>query len=138
MKDQERFLKIDYQLSPLPKHKEQQAITTVNIQVPPQAALGAVVPSTPNAMPNNVLREDSLQPSITSSPPATLSTSQLPSLTTTMPQPQFAYGDINVLSTNQLSQHLMVNSQVSSCYFISLADSPFFPMVCKHTKQPKR
>ena len=112
LKDQERMLKIEPQLSPLPKHKEQQAISSVNLQVPPQAALGAVVPSTQNAMPNNVLREDNLQPSITSSPPATLSTTQLPSLTTTMPQPQFAYSDINVLSTNQLSQHLMVNSQV--------------------------
>lgn len=113
MKDQERALKIEPQLSPLPKHKEQ-AISSVNLQVPPQTALGAVVPSTPNAMPNNVLREDNLQPTITSSPPATLSTTQLPSLTTTMPQPQFAYSDINVLSTNQLGQHLMVNSQVIS------------------------
>lgn len=112
LKDQELFLKIEPQLSPLPKHKEQQAISTVNIQVPPQAALGAVVPSTPIAMPNNVLREDNLQPSITSSPPATLSTGQLPSLTTSMPQPQFAYSDINVLNTGQLSQHLMINSQL--------------------------
>lgn len=116
LKDQERYLKIEPQLSPLPKHKEQQAITSVNIQVPPQPALGNVVPSTPNAIPNSVLHEETLQSvSITSSPPATLSTApQLSSLSSTsLAQPQFAYGDINVLSTTQLSQHLTINSQVS-------------------------
>uniref|UniRef100_T1DC70 CCR4-NOT transcription complex subunit 1 n=1 Tax=Cupiennius salei TaxID=6928 RepID=T1DC70_CUPSA len=112
LKDQERLLKIEPQLSPLPKHKEQQAITSVNIQVPPQSALGNVVPSTPSAIPNNVLREDSLQASIASSPPATLSTTQLSSLSTSMPQPQFTYADINILSTTQLNQHIVVNAQL--------------------------
>ncbi|XP_035217967.1 CCR4-NOT transcription complex subunit 1-like [Stegodyphus dumicola] len=114
LKDQERLLKIEPQLSPLPKHKEQQVISSVNMQVPAQPALGNVVPSTPNPMPNNVLHEETIQNvPISSSPPiVSLTSTQLPPISTSMPQPQFSYSDINVLSVGQLNQHLLINSQL--------------------------
>ncbi|XP_054715657.1 CCR4-NOT transcription complex subunit 1-like [Uloborus diversus] len=113
LKDQERYLKIEPQLSPLPKHKEQQVITAVNIQVPQQPSLGAVLAAPPNPIPNNVLHEENLQNvSINNSPPATIQAAPLAPLSTTMPQPQFSYGDINILSTNHLNQHLLINTQI--------------------------
>ncbi|CAL1280479.1 unnamed protein product [Larinioides sclopetarius] len=111
LKDQDRLLKIDSQLSPLPKHKEQQAIGSGNIQVPPQPALSNVVPPTANPLANNVLHEENL-PTL-GSPPTTLSSGQIPPLCAAAPpQPHFAYGDINIGNTAQIAQHLNINNTI--------------------------
>ncbi|KAF8774617.1 CCR4-NOT transcription complex subunit 1 like protein [Argiope bruennichi] len=111
LKDQDRILKIDSQLSPLPKHKEQQAVGSVNIQVPPQPALSNVVPPTANPLANNVLHEENI-PTL-GSPPTTLSSGQIPPLCAAAPpQPHFAYGDINIVNLSQIAQHLNINSTI--------------------------
>ncbi|GFQ94535.1 CCR4-NOT transcription complex subunit 1 [Trichonephila clavata] len=108
LKDLDRLGKIDSQLSPLPKHKEQQQ-PAVNIQVPPQPALSNVVPPTTNPLANSVLHEENIP---LGSPPTTLSSGQVSSICSTAPQPHFTYNDINILNTNQIGQHLIVNSSL--------------------------
>ncbi|GIY40367.1 CCR4-NOT transcription complex subunit 1 [Caerostris extrusa] len=112
LKDPERLRKIESQLSPLPKHKEQQqqVISTVNIKVPPQPALTNVIPPTVNPLANNTLHEENI--STLGSPPTTISSNQMTTLCTTAPQPHFQYNEINILNISQIGQHVIINGSI--------------------------
>ncbi|GIX80669.1 CCR4-NOT transcription complex subunit 1, partial [Caerostris extrusa] len=112
LKNPERLRKIESQLSPLPKHKEQQqqVISTVNIQVPPQPALTNVVPPPANPLVNSTLHEENI--STLASPPTTVTSNQMSTLCTTAPQPHFQYNDINILNISQIGQHVIINNSI--------------------------
>lgn len=112
-KDHHRLARIEPQLSPLPKQKEQM----LNISIPqPKIQSSSLVPASTAAPPKLVQEEVSAGvPSgvvtVRGSTTPTGGSSAAP-MSSGFPQPQFAYLDINVLSITGLSQHIQINNQL--------------------------
>ncbi|XP_022241734.1 CCR4-NOT transcription complex subunit 1-like [Limulus polyphemus] len=112
-KDHHRLARIEPQLSPLPKRKEQM----LNISIPqPKIQSSSLVPASTAAPPKMVQEEVSagVQAGVVTVRGSTTPTggSSATPMASGFPQPQFAYLDINVLSITGLSQHIQINNQL--------------------------
>ena len=90
-------------------------IVLIGVPMPPQSVS---VPPPPVSTPTTTIPTPSLpsQTVVSSIPTTTISTSSV----ATPPQPQFSYGDINVLSLTGLTQHVSCNESVSFNFDYSL------------------